>query len=345
MLCCGSQQIELSKAPKLKNLTLRQFNQCIKALDYKVRGYRNTCLIFIQLQSDGQSLERELREASVLLKEELSIFEISEQINENRSVPLDVSDMVGLEFLNKNVDLGQLGEQDTETKSLHIAKMRLFQDKRSKLKELSAYFNQNKHKFYPEKVKAKLVEINMLQEFTGVVKSELETINEIILKSDKKIEGFSLMSDVEDRTLTQSSHHYNVMNSWRERSIRLSVNPKFRILEVIEPFKKSKVQKKEEKMRSCSQEIKQTASEVSSRQSGSCPIFKPQHTSKLLENGFFAQPNTLLIINREKLKLFDSGDAASLDVLKKRTPIVLSDVTEQTMMMNETPIIKPRILN
>jgi hypothetical protein len=51
-------------------------------------------------------------------------------------------------------------------------------------------------------VKAKLVEINMLQEFTGVVKSELETINEIILKSDKKVEGFSLMSDVEDRTLT-----------------------------------------------------------------------------------------------------------------------------------------------
>lgn len=72
----------------------------------------------------------------------------------------------------------------------------------------------------------------------------METINEIIVGSDKKLEGFSMLTDIEENTLA-SSHTFNALNSWRERGARQSYNPsKFRIVEVIEPFIKHKNSKK-----------------------------------------------------------------------------------------------------
>ena len=38
MLCCTTDNRLAPKAPKIENLTLRQFNQCLKALDIRVRN-------------------------------------------------------------------------------------------------------------------------------------------------------------------------------------------------------------------------------------------------------------------------------------------------------------------
>lgn len=46
MLCCGNDNVQVYNTPKIKNLTLRQFNQCIKALDMKVTPYTTFLIPF-----------------------------------------------------------------------------------------------------------------------------------------------------------------------------------------------------------------------------------------------------------------------------------------------------------
>lgn len=141
----------------------------------------------------------------------------------------------------------------------------------------------------------------------------METINEIIVGSDKKLEGFSMLTDIEDNTLATSSHTFNVLNSWRERGARQSYNPsKFRIVEVIEPFIKHKKSKKPLKKNvyfKCPSTkcINRLFSLEPKKKPISCPKPNPfKENSK--ENNQLKQTNTFLILHRERLKIYENND-------------------------------------